>query len=196
MNPSERHSELYLSETDAGNAAMRLVFPDVMLSPADAARIAREHHLIEQIRIPTPPQPEGVSPALFNPIRWVIRNEDLLSLANFIDLLKASISIAIGASTAGAAGPKAIVDGIHTFYGAFTRIAQKGARLSVEEFAVFRSLKAQGAATPQELEGLLAAEGFAVGRVEIDGILRKYARTEDRGFTRQRQDGSWELDGV
>ena len=107
---------------------------------------------------------KGTSPALFNPWRWVIRNQDLLSLGNFVDLLKGSVSIVLGVGAVWTGpGAKLLVDGIHTFYGTFKRIREKGARLGVEEFAAFRALKAQGAADPEDLERILTAEGLAVG---------------------------------
>jgi len=197
MDPSVDFREEYLSELDATNAAVKATFPGIDLSAEDAARIIREHGIIEQIRIPVPPQREGASPALFNPLRWVIRNQDLLSLGNFVELFKGSLSVVLGASAYWTGpGAKLLVDGIHTFYGTYKRISQKGARLSVEEFAVFRALKAEGAAEPKDLERILTAEGLAVASDEIRGILQKYVRAGDGGFIKQRSDGKWELDGV
>lgn len=197
MDSSEGSREQYLSELDATSAAVKAIFADIDLPAEDAARIVREHGIIEQIRIPVPPQPEGTSPALFNPLRWVIRNQDLLSLGNFIELLQGSLSIVLGAAAfLTVQGAKLLADGIHTFYGTYKRISQKGARLSVEEFAVFRALKAEGTADPKDLERILTAEGLAVTSDEIRGILQKYVRTGDGGFTKERSDGKWELDGV
>jgi hypothetical protein len=194
---SAMKAELFHSRSEAARHAARQLSAAAAL-PLDAAdEIVTATALVAETPAPPVPPAPRLSPALVPGARFVIRNEELLSVSRFLDLLKAALSLVIGVAALGtAAGIKAIVDGVQGFYTTFAAIVAAGARLDAAEFAVLWALKREGPASPAELAGRLRGEAQAPGEGAVAAILRKYERRDGGGFVRADADGRWHLDGV
>lgn len=137
--------------------------------------------------------PEGMHPGLVG--RYVIRDDLLVSLENFMSFLKAAGGLVSGVlSLPTPAGVKATVDGIYSLYQAFTAVAAKGWRLSNQELEVILALRRLGPSTTEAI----ASKLDGVGAERVGAILGSFERRDDNpsGFTVRRSDGAWQLEGV
>ena len=140
----------------------------------------------------------GVHKALVG--HYVIRNDLLMSLDNFLSLLKSAGHLTSGvltlwtAASMTPAGIKDTVDGIYSLYETFTKIMAKTWHLSDKELTVVLAVRSSGPARADILAGKLGD----VGTEHVEKILGRFERREDNpsGFTVRMSDGAWRLEGV
>jgi hypothetical protein len=153
--------------------------------------------LVQRVAITPPELPSTASPAMVRSFRYVIRNDDLYTFSNFLDLLKAAIGVAIGVKAIGtAAGYKAIFDGFHAFYGTFKTILARGHRLHEVELSVLIVLKDCGTASTEDLAEAINRKGVEISAPAIEKFLALYERRDGKGFTRRVPPDHWCLDGI
>lgn len=180
--------------------ALKLLDRSGTLDPSLLRRlIEREDIISRQSECPVGDVTAGMSEAHLKVVRYVIRNDLLLTLENFLDLLKHATNFSVSLlslfnpiSIIG--GLKGIIEVLHGLAATYRRIKAAGYVLTPEEFAVFVSLKdLRRGSVPQIASGLKGIETEFVERT-----LAKYQQTEARrsGFFEFDGKSEWQLVGV
>ncbi|WP_201838785.1 hypothetical protein [Microvirga zambiensis] len=182
--------------TSATQAAVALLPQDTGLNAHQLSGLIERADIVEKVDRGRGTEPlPGQSPALVGTFRYVIRNDQLGTLSNFLDLLKATTTFAVGlVSLPTPAGIKGVIDGLHGLYSTFKGIIDKGAVLSPQDFAVVAVLRRLKSASPETIAGEL--KDVDAGTVEALLERNRIQEGNLRGFTRLEENGNWSLVGV
>jgi hypothetical protein len=127
---------------------------------------------------------------------FAIHNDVLMSLENFLSLLKSASRVILGISEIDSiSGKAALVDGLQSFYTTYCNIIKKGFILSSEELQIISILKQLGTAT---VDTIVERLGKELPTPEIELILKKYECTNEQlsGFTHCDEHGFWKIEGL
>ena len=182
-------SEHFFSRDAAAEAALRRLNLNDEL-PEDAVRRLVKETVVAEVPGETT-LPGHVSGALAG--RYAIRNDELLSVAVFLDLLKSAARLAVGiAGLTTLAGAGAAIDGLHSFYKVFKDIKAKSFALSDAQFAAVTTLRILGSATAEEIA---SKAGGPMSPDQVDSALGALAVSDAQthGVTRRDEAGRWSL---
>jgi hypothetical protein len=192
-------------EAASGAAVARLslgggVAKEVLSEVIDHLDIVEEIEAIAEQRSP------GGSGACFGRFRYVIRNDDIVTLGSFLELLKATSELTVGIITVHMSGTtpggvKEVIDGLVGLFRVVKDTIAKGTVLSPEDFAVIAALRKLGASTAVKIaESLtIACDGrrtFDADDIEVALSQYRVGNGKALGFIIRDADGTWSLKGV
>jgi hypothetical protein len=190
-------SETFSSHEEAVDRVTELLRTRLDVPGASLKAFVVAADAVDKMAIERPEFPKTASPAMVRSFRYVIRNDDLMTLSNFFDLLKAAGGMAVGiASLPTLAGIKALGDAAHAFYGVFKSIFAKGERLTPAEFLMLAALKEARAASAGEISERLGSGTTKITPDDVEKFFSRLERRGDKGFTRRVPPNSWCLDGI
>jgi hypothetical protein len=144
--------------------------------------------------VESPALPRQLQPVFVG--NYAIRNDVLVSLENFLALLKNVSRVILGVSDFNSnSGKAALADGLQGLYTTYCNIIRQGFILSAEELQIISILKQLGAAT---VDTIVERLGKELPTPEIELLLKKYEYTNEQpsGFTHCDEHGFWKIEGL
>lgn len=190
-------SKTFSSREEAVHHAEQLLRARLELPDDAMKKLISSADLIQKVSVKSPKIPKTASPALARSFRYVIRDDDLYTLSNFLDVLKAAGALAIGiTSLPTLAGFKALGDAVQGIYTTFKNIFARGELLSAEEFLIVIALKDLETSSAENIAEILRGGSLEIHANAVESFLSRHERGDNKGFTRRVPPDKWCLDGI
>jgi hypothetical protein len=190
-------SRTFSSREEAVLSVLPMLRGRLDCSDADLKDFVEQAGLVSRVTVARPDLPPTAQPAVFRSFRYVIRDDDLYDFGIFLDLMKALLSLAVGAASLPTlAGFKSVGDALHGLFGTFKAIKARGVQLEPVELLVVNALRYLGTASPEMLAEMVRRDGVEIHARAVDAFLQRHERHDNKGFTRRAAADAWCLDGV
>jgi hypothetical protein len=164
--------KVYDSWNEAVDAALEQIGTQSDLPTAEFRKFLGKD-TVAQEQGPSPISPTA-QPVLVG--RYVLRNDELVNVGNFLGLVKSTTKFVVGVvGIHTLAGAAAIADALYGLYTLFTGIKAKGFTLSNQQFAVVSTLRRDSATSDQLVERMKETTAE-----KIEEILEPLTKTDAR----------------